>query len=257
MILQPHLFAFKLLFLHFLDHLFFFLMIRRPPRSTLFPYTTLFRSDGLDVARVEVQEHPHGRKDLRVVDRLVLVDQPVPQSRRRRERAGQVYRENSELPDLQKAAVVLLRNLAAQLGDEMSVDIKVRLDRFLQQPFGRLSFVESGPVLFEAQARDRSEAIEGRRDSLELAADDRRIDGAHARPSRSRNAWIARRRARRSLSVSQYRRDARDWNSRNAPRSRSKSGRPVRATAIARRGPARRRAIRSKRSGPSRGARGR
>src|SRR2546429_7252439 len=27
------------------DHrLFFFLMIRRPPRSTLFPYTTLFRS---------------------------------------------------------------------------------------------------------------------------------------------------------------------------------------------------------------------
>src|SRR2546425_10194312 len=29
--------------------LFFFLMIRRPPRSTLFPYTTLFRS----------QEHGH------------------------------------------------------------------------------------------------------------------------------------------------------------------------------------------------------
>src|SRR2546430_17471227 len=26
------------------DVLFFFLMIRRPPRSTLFPYTTLFRS---------------------------------------------------------------------------------------------------------------------------------------------------------------------------------------------------------------------
>src|SRR5438876_4608024 len=25
-------------------HVFFFLMIRRPPRSTLFPYTTLFRS---------------------------------------------------------------------------------------------------------------------------------------------------------------------------------------------------------------------
>src|SRR6195256_6751589 len=27
-----------------LVHSFFFLMIRRPPRSTLFPYTTLFRS---------------------------------------------------------------------------------------------------------------------------------------------------------------------------------------------------------------------
>src|SRR5256885_8450724 len=30
----------------FLYFFFFFLMIRRPPRSTLFPYTTLFRSSG-------------------------------------------------------------------------------------------------------------------------------------------------------------------------------------------------------------------
>src|SRR3712207_9430032 len=30
--------------LHFYVVFFFFLMIRRPPRSTLFPYTTLFRS---------------------------------------------------------------------------------------------------------------------------------------------------------------------------------------------------------------------
>src|SRR2546429_6755176 len=30
---------------------FFFLMIRRPPRSTLFPYTTLFRSCELAVVR--------------------------------------------------------------------------------------------------------------------------------------------------------------------------------------------------------------
>src|SRR2546430_11154120 len=29
-----------------IDVFFFFLMIRRPPRSTLFPYTTLFRSRG-------------------------------------------------------------------------------------------------------------------------------------------------------------------------------------------------------------------
>src|SRR2546429_8638451 len=31
-------------YLHHLFFFFFFLMIRRPPRSTLFPYTTLFRS---------------------------------------------------------------------------------------------------------------------------------------------------------------------------------------------------------------------
>src|SRR5437588_4242854 len=30
--------------LYFFVFFFFFLMIRRPPRSTLFPYTTLFRS---------------------------------------------------------------------------------------------------------------------------------------------------------------------------------------------------------------------
>src|SRR5947208_12646933 len=32
----------------FITYFFFFLMIRRPPRSTLFPYTTLFRS-GLQI----------------------------------------------------------------------------------------------------------------------------------------------------------------------------------------------------------------
>src|SRR6266540_2699589 len=32
------------MFLFFILFFFFFLMIRRPPRSTLFPYTTLFRS---------------------------------------------------------------------------------------------------------------------------------------------------------------------------------------------------------------------
>src|SRR5438874_7458003 len=30
--------------MHYSASFFFFLMIRRPPRSTLFPYTTLFRS---------------------------------------------------------------------------------------------------------------------------------------------------------------------------------------------------------------------
>src|SRR6476620_12456190 len=33
-----------LVLISFLCFFFFFLMIRRPPRSTLFPYTTLFRS---------------------------------------------------------------------------------------------------------------------------------------------------------------------------------------------------------------------
>src|SRR2546422_9209713 len=38
--------------------IFFFLMIRRPPRSTLFPYTTLFRS-------IYLRENPLLRKPLK------------------------------------------------------------------------------------------------------------------------------------------------------------------------------------------------
>src|SRR6266496_4792215 len=41
--------------------IFFFLMIRRPPRSTLFPYTTLFRSARVQHGGVRVALRPaHG-----------------------------------------------------------------------------------------------------------------------------------------------------------------------------------------------------
>src|SRR5438034_10704105 len=49
--------------------IFFFLMIRRPPRSTLFPYTTLFRSQDLAShharhvhPRGHADDHRHGRE---------------------------------------------------------------------------------------------------------------------------------------------------------------------------------------------------
>src|SRR2546426_4089251 len=37
-------------------------MIRRPPRSTLFPYTTLFRSDADRIVRLGVSHVPEGRE---------------------------------------------------------------------------------------------------------------------------------------------------------------------------------------------------
>src|SRR5258708_39921102 len=43
--------------------LFFFLMIRRPPRSTLFPYTTLFRS-----------QEEHAKDFLKLVPHAIYVD---------------------------------------------------------------------------------------------------------------------------------------------------------------------------------------
>src|SRR5258708_29652895 len=52
--------------------LFFFLMIRRPPRSTLFPYTTLFRSDEPPRAVGVLREVPTGDPDRSEVRRAVL-----------------------------------------------------------------------------------------------------------------------------------------------------------------------------------------
>src|SRR6476660_10077775 len=51
--------------------LFFFLMIRRPPRSTLFPYTTLFRSPWRPnacrrAARADAHLRPGDRKSTRL-----------------------------------------------------------------------------------------------------------------------------------------------------------------------------------------------
>src|SRR2546421_665718 len=50
---------------------FFFLMIRRPPRSTLFPYTTLFRS--VEVA-IESEQVRFGRRAARSVHRRPRTD---------------------------------------------------------------------------------------------------------------------------------------------------------------------------------------
>src|SRR3712207_8686950 len=54
-------------------------MIRRPPRSTLFPYTTLFRSDvvGDRPEALEVQEARVGRPARQDQLRLALVRDPL------------------------------------------------------------------------------------------------------------------------------------------------------------------------------------
>src|SRR3712207_9230028 len=64
---------------------FFFLMIRRPPRSTLFPYTTLFRSElGQDVREGFDEDYPDAvRVYVRVVGGEVLVDEGVDLGGRR------------------------------------------------------------------------------------------------------------------------------------------------------------------------------
>src|SRR5256885_10973989 len=52
---------------------FFFLMIRRPPRSTLFPYTTLFRSRIVDPEMQGLRQLPRAQAQAqrRVPQRLI------------------------------------------------------------------------------------------------------------------------------------------------------------------------------------------
>src|SRR6202521_5177494 len=52
-------------FLQIMRAAYFFLMIRRPPRSTLFPYTTLFRSLVLIAALAFVLQH--GLNSVRII----------------------------------------------------------------------------------------------------------------------------------------------------------------------------------------------
>src|SRR2546430_15920816 len=69
---------------------FFFLMIRRPPRSTLFPYTTLFRSH-VQIERVVMRAEGaragaardrlhHRRLDLEKIERVEKVAQVAHQA---------------------------------------------------------------------------------------------------------------------------------------------------------------------------------
>src|SRR2546430_10045092 len=57
---------------------FFFLMIRRPPRSTLFPYTTLFRSYNSDSFELLRQPPSSGSLAPRPATRWLPPRRPMP-----------------------------------------------------------------------------------------------------------------------------------------------------------------------------------
>src|SRR6266436_1289648 len=74
---------------------FFFLMIRRPPRSTLFPYTTLFRSDELAARGDARQFRSQVFGESRVgAEKAVLRGGTLPPQR---ERLAQIFRDGFKL----------------------------------------------------------------------------------------------------------------------------------------------------------------
>src|SRR6266487_3138203 len=108
--------------------LFFFLMIRRPPRSTLFPYTTLFRSRA---AIPELQLVIRGVQDRRGVASALFTGHP----RRKLTRIGETSRGHvatcaTEAVVLREAWVEKQQLAELHFGGELEVR---RRDRDLRQ----------------------------------------------------------------------------------------------------------------------------
>src|SRR5256886_17304160 len=83
-------------------------MIRRPPRSTLFPYTTLFRSESLKPSTRPVQRVPKVHVDPRVLREVAppIAPTPAPQPERpvRELPNAPVPKPNDAQPDPQPSA---------------------------------------------------------------------------------------------------------------------------------------------------------
>src|SRR2546425_8851082 len=95
--------------MHRLFCLFFFLMIRRPPRSTLFPYTTLFRSHHLVGGRVGFAG---GRSRFAERDAIRRRDYAVGQKRSLADRViAAAYRSEEHTSELQSLAYIVCRLL--------------------------------------------------------------------------------------------------------------------------------------------------
>src|SRR3712207_6975546 len=106
---------------------FFFLMIRRPPRSTLFPYTTLFRSVGVDDRR---QLAPGQLAVLGVGDRREHLAAPGALGQvhdaRRGGRGDRSEEHTSELQSRQYLVCRLLLEKKKKIKDSAVVQIKIK-----------------------------------------------------------------------------------------------------------------------------------
>src|SRR3712207_6880793 len=86
---------------------FFFLMIRRPPRSTLFPYTTLFRSPSEMFERFELRE-TYARALAGTVSATACADSPRSDVETPRARISRSEEHTSELQSRQYLVCRLL-----------------------------------------------------------------------------------------------------------------------------------------------------
>src|SRR5437870_8133444 len=83
-------------------------MLRRPPRSTLFPYTTLFRSEMHRTAEYGIAAHWRFKEDSRSADEL---DRALQWFRQVLERAIELVRSEEHTSELQSRGHLVCRLL--------------------------------------------------------------------------------------------------------------------------------------------------
>src|SRR2546426_3233049 len=116
-------------------------MIRRPPRSTLFPYTTLFRSDRVQVAarrlvRRELLAQQLAPSDDYGQEVVELVGEAARQHFERLDATGprHLFLDQRSMPDLRPQVLIALRELGRLLGHEGGEPVARLLE-----PLARLS----------------------------------------------------------------------------------------------------------------------
>src|SRR5438034_7050480 len=98
-------------------YLFFFLILRPPPRSTLFPYTTLFRSG----SRVSPRDPPAGRPRARGGARRGRHGRHARAVRDGRERDRKSTRLNSSHTVISYAVFCLKKKITHNTGSNLTV----------------------------------------------------------------------------------------------------------------------------------------
>src|SRR5947207_11209839 len=93
-------------------------MIRRPPRSTLFPYTTLFRSHASAARSWKEQGGGNGKRNREVVQRREGLRLHLAGRRRRRRLRDEAVRSEEHTSELQSHSDLVCRLLLEKKKDD-------------------------------------------------------------------------------------------------------------------------------------------
>src|SRR5260370_27265755 len=89
---------------------FFFLMIRRPPRSTLFPYTTLFRSETMSTITPELDEKAYGQLLRRTLPHVIRAHDECERLTSELIRLDEIEDPSPEEKELAELLIVLIHD---------------------------------------------------------------------------------------------------------------------------------------------------